>query len=214
MTRRLLDGLSHVDNYVDDVLVHTETWEEHIAALRALFVRVREDGLTLKLSKCCMAFESLDFVGQKIGQREVKTQDDKVERISNAPKPTTKKQVRSFLGLAGYYRKFVDNYCKIAAPLRDLTKAKRPNKVSWTEETNESFKQLKQALCNAPILKLPNVDKPFVLRTDASDTGLGAMLLQKHNGKLFPTAFASKKLNPAQKCHKPPQKRHKLRPET
>ena len=68
MMRRLLDGLSHVDNYVDDVLVHTETWEEHIAALRALFVRVREYGLTVKPSKCFMAFESIDFVGHKIGQ--------------------------------------------------------------------------------------------------------------------------------------------------
>ena len=98
-----------------------------------------------------------------------------------------------------YYRKFVDNYYKIAAPLSDLTKVKRPNKVSWTEETNESFKHLKQMLCNAPIFKLPHIDKPFVVRTDASDTGLGAMLLQEHNGKLFPIAFASMKLNPAQK---------------
>ena len=167
MMRRLLDGLSRVNNYVDDVLVHTETWEEHIVALRVLFVRVRGYGLTVKPSKCCMAFESLDFVGHKIGQGEVKTQDDKVERIRNAPIPITKKQVRSFLGLTGYYRKFVDKYSKIAVPLSDITKAKRPNKVSWTEETNESLKQLKQALCNASILKLPNVDKPFVLRTDA-----------------------------------------------
>ena len=130
MMRKLLDGLSHVDNYIDDVLVHTEIWEGHIAALHALFVRVREYGLTVKPSQCHMAFESLDFVGHKIGQREVKTQDDKLERIRNAPIPTIKKQVRSFLGLAVYYRKFVDKYSKIAAPLSDPTKAKRPNKLS------------------------------------------------------------------------------------
>ena len=104
MMRRLLDGLSHVDNNADVVLVYTETWEEHIAALRALFVRVRECGLTVKSSKYCVAFESLDFVGHKIGQGEVKHQDDKVERFRNAPIHTTKKKVRSFLGLAGYYQ--------------------------------------------------------------------------------------------------------------
>lgn len=83
--------------------------------------------------------------------------------------------------------------------MTDLTKAKQPNKVSWNDEADKAFIQLKQALCKAPILKLPDVNRPFVLRTDASDTGLGAMLLQENNGVLFPVAFASKKLNPTQR---------------
>ena len=172
---------------------------EHLAIFRALFVRVRQAGLTIKPTKCYLGYGCLDFVGHQIGQDEVKTQEDRVDHIRNAPIPTTKKQVRSFLGTADCYRKFVNGYSKIAAPLTDLTRAKQYNKMSWSEETNNLFNQLKQALCNAHILKLPDMNKPFILRTDASGTGLGAMLLQEGNATLFPIAFTSKKLSLAQR---------------
>ena len=100
--------------------------------------------------------------------------------------------MRFFLGLAGYYWKFVNGYSRIAAPLTDLTKAKQPNKIKWNDEAIDAFNQLKQALCEAPILQLPDVIKPFVLRRDASDTGLGAVLRQECHEVLFPVAFASK----------------------
>ena len=102
------------------------------------------------------------------------SQADKIDKICQAPVPQTVTQVRSFFGFAGYYRKFIDNY----ATLTDLTKKGRPPRVIWTEETDHAFKDLKTKLSSTPILKLPDFARRFVLRTDASDTGLGAVLLQ------------------------------------
>ena len=111
---------------------------------------------------------------------------------------TTVTQVRSFWGLTGCYRKCIYNYVTIAMPLTDLTKKGRSSRVVWTDETDKAFNQLKDILCKDRILKLPDFDRPFVLRTDASDTGLGAMLLQKYDDVFFPVAFASKRLAMAQ----------------
>ena len=100
--------------------------------------------------------------------------------------------------MTSYYRKFIANYASIAAPLSDLTKRSCPTRIVWTDKVNTAFETLKRSLCNAPILKLPDVERTFVLRTDASDTGIGAVLLQVHDGMYFPVAYASKKLSDAQ----------------
>ena len=161
-----------------------------------MFFLVRQADLTIKPTKCYLGYEYLGF--------EVKNQEDTMNRMRNAPIPTTKIQARSFLGLAVYYCKFVDGYSKIATPLTDLTRAKQPreiglNKVSWSEKANKSFNHLKQAPYKALILKLPDMNKPFILRTYASDTGLAALLLQAGNGTLFPVAFDHNKLSPSQR---------------
>ena len=125
---------------------------------------------------------------------------DKVKRVMNAEVPRNKTQVRSLLCLVGYYRKFVNNFASLIAPLSDLTKNGKPDTVQWSD-LQKRFEEIKSELCNAPVLKLPDFDKDFVLRTDASDTGLGAVLLQKHGEMMFPITYASKKLAGAPKSY-------------
>ena len=192
--RTLLNGLDHVDNYIDDILVHTQSWEVHIAILTELMQRLRKSGLTARPSKCLIGNQTISFLGHVIGHGKLEPQLNKVEKIKNACRPTTKKQLRSFLGLAGYYRKFVPNYAAIAAPLTDKTKNSEPNKIAWEASQQLAFDALKQTLITVPILHLPNLDIPFILRTDASDLGIGAILLQEYEGEKFPIAYASRKL--------------------
>ena len=201
MMRRLLDGLPDVDNYVDDVIVHSSTWKSHLGTLRALFARVRQASLAVKPFKCHVGCLQVDFVGHQVGSGLMLTQSDKVDKVKNAEVPRTKTQVRSCLGLAGYYRKFIPHYASLTAPLSDLTKKGAPATVQWKGELEASFTELKYLMCSAPVLRLPDFQKEFIFCTDASDTGLGAVLLQKHDDLLFPVAFASKKLSGAPKSY-------------
>ena len=194
MMRTVLRGLPHVDNFIDDILVHTSTWDEHLEALRALMGRLKDSNLKAKPKKCFVGHTQIDFLGHQLSEGCLQPNPEKLSDIQNAPKPRTKKQLRSFLGLAGYYRKFVPNYAAIAVPLTNLTKKREPNTIKWEEASELAFDTLKTKLSRSPILHLPNVEQEFILRTDASDTGIGAVLLQEHDGEKFPVAYASKKL--------------------
>lgn len=119
---------------------------------------------------------------------------EKLKAVEDAPRPSTKKEVKSFLGLLGYYKKFVPNFATVAAPLSDLTKKGVPNKFEWKQECENAFKTLKSMLLPGPILSLPDLSKSFILRTDASNHGVGAVLMQIHDGKKYPVAYASRKL--------------------
>ena len=192
--RKLLEGQQQVDSFVDDVLVYTEGWDEHLSVLREVFMRIRQANLTVKPSKCAFGFETMEFIGHQVGQATLRTLPGKVDQILKVEIPKTKKQVRAFLGLAGYYRKFQPNYGAIAAPLSDLTKKGAPNQVVWNENLQRAFETLKHGLSTAPVLQLPDWDKTFVVRTDASDRGVGAVLLQETQGTLLPIAYISRKL--------------------
>ena len=122
--------------------------------------------------------------------------EEKAKAIVEAPRPETKKQVKSFLGMIGFYRKFVPNFAEIALPLTNLTKKGSPNRVPWDDIHQRSFESLKSYMVSSPILRLPELQKVFILRTDASNTGIGAVLLQESEGVAFPVAYASKKLLP------------------
>ena len=124
----------------------------------------------------------------------IQPQPEKVNSILNCQRPTTKKQVRSFLGLIGYYRNFIANFSTVSAPLSDLTKKGQPNKVRWQEAQENAFVALIQKLGRSPILCLPNFEKEFLLRTDASESGIGAVLLQEQGEYKLPIGYASKKL--------------------
>jgi len=115
--------------------------------------------------------------------------------VISAPVPRTKKQLRAFLGLSGYYRRFIENYAMIVAPLTDALKGGGSTTLNWSSAQDKAFAKLKELLCAKPILRLPETTKPFVLRTDASDVGLGAVLLQEHEDGIFPVAYASRKLS-------------------
>ena len=201
MMRSLLQGMQFVDNFIDDILIHTETWPSHIETLKELLKRLRSANLTAKPSKCVVGMEKVEFLGHIVGKGQLAPQEEKITKIKSAPLPKTKKQMRSFLGLAGYYRKFISNYAVKAAPLTDKTKNAEPNQIVWTDIAQKAFETLKTSLITAPILHLPDCDQPFVLRTDASDVGIGAVLLQERDCHLFPIAYASRKLLNREKAY-------------
>ena len=192
--RQLLHGLSQVDSYIDDIIIHTKTWSEHVEVLREVFRRLSDAGLTIRPSKCVLGADKVDFIGHQLMGGKMTPKENNIEKIRNAPRPTTKTEIRSFLGLTGFYREYIPHYSTIAAPLTDMTTKGKPQKVVWDETAEKAYTELKMRVTARPILQLPDNNKAFILRTDASDKGMGAMLLQEHEGKLFPVIFASKKL--------------------
>ena len=199
MMRRVLGGLTNTDNHVDDVLTFTDRWESHLDELRRVFMRVKQAGLTIKPSKCFFGYTSVEFVGHRIDQHTVKPLSGKVDQVMDAETPTTKKQLRAFLGLIGYYRRYIDGFATLSAPLTDALKGGVRTALVWGPEQTSAFEALKAKLCCNPVLRLPDLSRTFVLRTDASDVGLGAMLLQEFEDGLFPVAYASRKLNSAER---------------
>ena len=125
--------------------------------------------------------------------------EENVAKIRDAPRPRTKKEIRSFLGLTGFYRSYLPNYAAIAAPLSDLTRKGLPNVIVWGDAQEKTYITLKHLLTSQPVLKLPDPDRLYILRTDASDAGIGAILLQEYDGTLYPVSFASKKLTDREK---------------
>ena len=144
--------------YVDDVIVHSRTWDQHVETLSELFARIREASLTVKPSKCWLGYSMVDFLGHRVGDRNILTQDDKVDKVMKADRPHMKTQVRSLLGLAGYYRKYIQNYASVVTPLINLMKKGQPNQVIWTDETETAFNELKSRFCDRPILRLPDIE--------------------------------------------------------
>ncbi|XP_076449507.1 uncharacterized protein LOC143285940 [Babylonia areolata] len=201
MMRKLLLplGLSEVDNFMDDILVSSVDEGSHLRLLRTVFGRLRECTLTARPTKCFLGLQELDYLGHRVGRGKIWPDDAKMQKIQDAPRPVTKRQLRGFLGLVGYYRRFVPQFAEIALPLTDKTKNREPSKISWDEKCERAFSRLKGVLCSRPVCCLPDLTKPFILRTDASDVGVGAMLLQDQGFGAQPVACASKKLNPAER---------------
>ena len=181
MMRVLLKGFEITDNFVDGIIVHTESWQVHISRLRQLFQRLREARLRARPSKCVLGVETFGFLGHVLGAGTIKHNPEKVKDIRNCQRPTNKKQVRSFLGLVRYYRKFVPNFSAISTPLSDLTKKGQPSKVRWGPEQENAFASLINQRSQSHILCLPDFEKEFILQTDASDIasdiGIGAVRL-------------------------------------
>ncbi|KAL0176575.1 hypothetical protein M9458_028905, partial [Cirrhinus mrigala] len=185
--------------YLDDVVIHSEAWEDHLDRLRRVLTALRKAGLTANPRKCHLAFYDVKYLGYQVGRGLIRPQEKKVEAVRTAPKPKTKTQVRAFLGLAGYYRCFIPNFSSLAAPLTDLTRKGQPEKVQWSPEADEAFREIKKALTSEPVLRAPDFSCPFLLQTDASDTGLGAVLSQVQEGEEHPVLYISRKLTSAER---------------
>ena len=204
LMQRVLAGLNpeagpdFVAVYIDDILVFSRTMEEHLTHLLAVIMRVEEAGLKLKPTKCHFAHREVEYLGHLITPEGLKPNEKLVEAIKLFLPPTDVSGVRRFLGLASYYRCFIDGFSKIAEPIRELT---RKNSVFyWTEACKEAMTRLKYALTTAPVLAYPSLDKPFTVETDASISGLGAVLMQvQDDSKLHPVAYASRSLNAAER---------------
>ena len=184
--------------YLDDVIVFSESWSDHLLHLKAVLQRIGEAGLTINAKKCHLGTTHCLYLGHYVGQGLVSPEEAKLEAIRSLPQPRTKKEIRSFLGLTGYYRRFIPHYASLAAPLTDLTRKAASNKITtWSSECNKSFHRLQDLLCQSPVLHAPEFEKPFILQTDASDRGVGAVLSQlDEKGQEHPVAYYSRKLLP------------------
>jgi len=196
--RRVLGGLDHCSiTHVDDVLIFSKTMEEHVAHVDEILQRLEEANLIVNLTKCEFLKEEIVFVGHTFAAGGMTVVQSKVAAINNIKRPSTATDVRRFLGMTGYYRKFIRNYARIAQPLNTLTK--KDSKFTWGCHAEEGFTTLKHALTSAPILVHPDNTRTFIVETDASDLAVGAVLCQDYDGDHKPIAFYSRVLNPAEK---------------
>lgn len=183
--------------YIDDLLVVSKTFEAHIARLKTIAKCLREANLTINVQKSKFCVKEIRYLGHIVGGGCIKPDPGKVDAITNFPAPRTVRQVRSFLGMCGWYQRYIASYAAIASPITDLL-AKRP-KFIWTDDAQVAFDKLKACLTSAPVLSHPDFSKPFVIQCDASKTGVGGVLYQLDDaGEEHPIAFMSRKLNSAQ----------------
>ncbi|KAL1255320.1 hypothetical protein QQF64_013381 [Cirrhinus molitorella] len=167
--------------------------EDHLDHLRKVLSEFRRPGLTANPRKCHLAFSEVKYLGFQVGRGLIWSQEKNVEAILTAPMPQTKTQVQAFLGLAGYYRCFIPNFSSLASPLTDLTSKGQPEKVVWSTAAGEAFQRVKGVLTSEPVLRAPDFNCPFLLQTDAFDTGLGAVLSQIQEGEEHPILYISRK---------------------
>jgi hypothetical protein len=179
--------------FMDDVILYSDTAEEHAKKLGEVFERFQRANLQLQPPKCVFAKDKVTYLGSEVSSQGIESSPDKVQAVQKFPIPKSVKDVRSFLGLASFYRRLVPHFADIAKPLTQLTR--KDANWEWNKECQESFDRLKQKLSNAPVLAFPDFKRPFILTTDASSVGLGAVLSQEHDGIEKPLSFTSRQLN-------------------
>ncbi|CAM8994324.1 unnamed protein product [Rhodiola kirilowii] len=175
--------------FFDDILIYSKGWREHLEHLYEVLVTLAKHCYFAKPSKCDIACSRVQYLGHLISHAGVEVDGDKIQVVKDWPTPGSIKQLRSFLGLAGYYRRFVRNHAQVSAPLTDLL---RKDAYAWSPMAAEAFNALKKALATTPVLALPDFTHPFTIQTDASGSGIGAVLLQHSR----PLAYFSKKFTP------------------
>jgi hypothetical protein len=196
--------------FLDDILIYSRSLEEHEQHLNVVLERLGTAKLYGKLSKCQFARAEVEFLGHYVGRSGVRMVDGKVAAVQNWPTPRTQKDVEQFIGLAGYYRRFIDGFSRLATPLTELcgtlTKAKGgavrkpPQKqFVWGDAQAEAFERLKAAVTEAPCLALPDSERDFIVHTDASGYATGAVLMQRFDEGLRPIAFLSRRMKPAER---------------
>lgn len=179
--------------YLDDILVVGKDWADHLKNLKEVLKRLRDANLKLNPKKCRMFQKKLSFLGHTISPEGIHTDSKKISVIKKWPVPDNASQLLSFLGLCSYYRRFVKGFADVAKPLHRLTQ--KNVKFSWSEECEQAFLKLKEALCSSPILGYPQEEGLFVVDTDASNIGLGAVLSQVHDGKEVAIEYFSQVLS-------------------
>lgn len=185
--------------YFDDIFIYSKTFQQHLQHLREVFTRLRQNRLQAKITKCKILRPEIIFLGHLVSAQGIKPDPEKTAAVVEWKTPTNKKHVRQFVGLCSYYRKFIPHFATIANPLHKIQSNHRKVVFVWNEEQQVAFDTLKKALTSAPILVSPDWSLPFILQTDSSDYGVGAVLCQIVNGEERVIAYASKSLNKAQR---------------
>ncbi|SPO29980.1 uncharacterized protein UTRI_10291 [Ustilago trichophora] len=198
--------------YLDDILIYSNTLDEHREHVSRILEILEQHRLFAKPSKCIFGTTSIEFCGHLVGQGNIKPLEDKVKLIRDWPRPTSIHDLRSFLGLCSYYRRYAKGFASITAPLFDLLKVEKGSgldissknsrkvPVIWNDRADLAFRKIKGLLCSAPILRQPNPDSKYTIETDASDWAIGCVLLQedRSTGKMHPVAFDGRKMSEAE----------------
>lgn len=190
--------------YLDDIIIVTGTFEEHVEILLEVLKRLNAAGLTVNANKCEFCRPSLHYLGFVVDKEGLRTSPEKIAAIQKYPKPSTITEMKRFLGVASWYRRFIENYATVCAPLHELTKrtknksGKVDSKIVWTETADNAFQEIKKRLVTAPVLACPDYEQTFTIQTDASDKGIGAVLTQGEGSDEQPIAYISRKLNKAE----------------
>ncbi|KAI2653726.1 Transposon Tf2-9 polyprotein [Labeo rohita] len=186
--------------YIDDILIYSNALSGHIQHVRTVLKRLIQYQLYVKLEKCELQQTSTSFLGYIISQDGVAMDENKVEAVLKWPQPRTLKELQSFLGFANFYRRFIRNFSSVAAPLTAMTK-RQTTRLTWSPDALRAFDELRERFTSVPILRHPDPNEPFIVEVDASNTGVGAILSQRHGdpAKMYPCAYFSQKLSPAER---------------
>ena len=179
--------------YLDDIIVFSRDFDSHMERLQEIFRRLRAANLKLHVKKCCLFQRRVDFLGHVLTESGIEVQPEKIKAVQNWPTPRNLTELRSFVGLCSYYRRFISGFADMAAPLHALTR--KNARFVWGPEQDEAFNRLKERLTTAPILGMPRDEGTYYLDTDASDCGLGAVLSQDQDGREVVLAYASRTLS-------------------
>lgn len=197
LVSKVLEGVSNCRAYLDDIVVYSDDRLGHMTTLREVFTRLSKASLTLNLTQCEFGKGTVLYLGQQVGRGQVRPVDAKISAITAFPPPITRRELRRFLGMTGYYRRFCKNFSSVAAPLTALTSPSKP--FSWSSECQQSFESLKSLLFCTPVLSAPDFSLPFKLEVDASAVGTGTVLLQEDSqGIAHPVSYFSRKFNKQQ----------------
>ena len=205
MIHLVIAGLEGVEGYIDDIIIFRSTWEQHPQRVKAFLIRLRQAQLTVNLAKSEFGQACVTYLGHVVGQGKIQPIQAKVNTIVSFPVPTNKSQLMRFLGMVGYYCKFCKNFAVVAEPLIQLLQKKQM--FNWKEDQQAVFDKVKRLLTTAPVLAMPDFQKPFLIHVDASDLGLGAVLMQESAEKLeHPIGYLSHKFNSSQRNYSTSEK--------
>ena len=185
--------------YIDDIIIFSSCWDEHIEHVRKVLSALKVTGLTAKSSKCQWGKRHLDYLGHRVGCGKAAVPEHRVVTMAEYRKPVRRKDLRSFLGSIGYYRHFIPNFAKFSSLLTTATSVKAPGTVRWTPEMLDAFHSLRKSLCGFCVLTVPSVHDVFELHTDASGQGIGSVLNVIRQNSVLPVAFHSRQLRGAER---------------
>lgn len=179
--------------YLDDIIVATDSFEHHFEILDKIRQRLLNAGLTISSEKSRFCMRRLNYLGYVIDENGIRPDPEKISSVHNYAVPKTVKDVRRLIGLAGWYRRFIPNFSTITAPLTEITKKGR--KFEWNEKAEKAMEEIKRILVSEPVLANPDYDKPFIIQTDASDIGMGGVLVQGEGADERVVAYMSAKFS-------------------
>lgn len=204
--QRLVDAIfgpkyePKIFTYLDDIIICSATFEEHLDLLSEVKLKLQEAKLTINLSKCEFFKTTLKFLGYIVGSNSLQTDPEKVSCMVNFPRPRTTTEIKRFVGMCSWYRRFIKDFASLMSPINDLLKGRKKNQtISWNDAAEISFVKVKQLLVSAPILSQPDFTKKFVIQCDASNTGLGGVLTQEIDGEERVVAYASRGLSKSER---------------